>query len=113
MSYGVKEYIEWAMEEYEYIHCLNEECKSPNEYPHSPHHIMSRGRYPKHPELHNHKNLIMLCHKCHNPFHHAKTAEEYEKAVKLQERLIIERGLADLFSSPSLTGHGKPATVPK
>lgn len=55
------------------------------------HHIYYASRYPKHKQLHNPKNLILLCIQCHNNFHAGKYQEHFEKLEK-------ERGLKELFS---------------
>lgn len=56
------------------------------------HHIYFASRFPRHPELHNFKNLIHLCIKCHQKFHAGKNyQEEFEKLEK-------DRGLKELFS---------------
>lgn len=55
------------------------------------HHIYTASRYPKHKELHNPKNLILLCIRCHNDFHLNKK----EKEFKILEK---DRGLKKLFA---------------
>ena len=45
---------------------------------------------PKHKELHNAKNLILLCRKCHLKMHN-------KKHNKYRTKLIKERGLTELF----------------
>ncbi len=54
------------------------------------HHILSAGRFPKNPNLHNQNNLILLCVQCHNDFHSEKRKEEYIK-------LVISRKLEKIF----------------
>ena len=54
------------------------------------HHIYFASRVPKHPELHNFRNLILVCIQCHNNFHSSKNKEEFE-------RIEEERGLKELF----------------
>lgn len=56
------------------------------------HHIYFASRFPKHPNLHNNKNLIHICKECHLKFHNGN---EYESVF---ERLEKERGLKKLFS---------------
>lgn len=58
------------------------------------HHIYFASLYPKHKELHNHKNLILLCIGCHNKFHSAD--KEYKKKFIQLEKT---RGLKKLFES--------------
>ena len=54
------------------------------------HHIYYASLYPRHKELHNEKNLILLCIQCHNDFHSSKRKDEF----KILEK---ERGLKELF----------------
>lgn len=70
------------------VYC--ESCKTKNSLKFETHHILSAGRHPKHPELHNPRNLILLCIQCHNDFHSSKRKQEYNK-------LLINRGLDKLF----------------
>ena len=53
-------------------------------------HIVSKGRIanPKHPNLHNERNLILVCMDCHREFEHGN---------ELTDRYIVERELWDLF----------------
>ena len=52
------------------------------------HHIIYRSEKPKHPELNNIQNLILLCRKCHTWFHDKKDR---------RESLIQTRNLKQLF----------------
>lgn len=54
------------------------------------HHIYYASLYPKHPQLHNFKNLIHVCIQCHNDFHSSKLKNIF---------LVLEneRGLKELF----------------
>lgn len=52
------------------------------------HHIVFRSEKPNHKNLHNQKNLVLLCIKCHNLFHKKKS---------IRNELFIERGLSELF----------------
>lgn len=54
------------------------------------HHIYFASLYPKHKQLHNTKNLINLCIRCHNDFHSSKRKEEFAQLEK-------DRGLKELF----------------
>lgn len=52
------------------------------------HHIYFASLYPKHKELHNPRNLILICIKCHNDFHSYKLKDTFlllEKERKLKE----------------------------
>jgi len=55
------------------------------------HHIMQAGLYPRHKELHNFSNLIMLCVNCHNEFHSANCPHNY------WDKVIRDRKLDLLF----------------
>lgn len=55
------------------------------------HHIYFASLHPKHKELHNTKNLIMVCIGCHNNFHSNKLKDVF---IKLEK----ERGLKELFT---------------
>jgi len=55
------------------------------------HHIYFASLYPKHEELHNFKNLIMVCIACHNKFH---GGNQYRDEFLQIEK---ERGLKELF----------------
>lgn len=57
------------------------------------HHIYFASRFPKNKELHNFKNLILLCLRCHQQFHNGRNYDEY--FVRLEK----ERGLKKLFNS--------------
>lgn len=67
-----------------------EVCKINQSLQFSVHHIYYASRYPKHPELHNTKNLILVCLDCHTKFH----AEKYKEIFK---KLEIDRDLKKLF----------------
>jgi len=57
------------------------------------HHIYFASRFPRHQELHNFKNLILLCKKCHTGFHGGDKFKE--KFLKLEK----VRGLKKLFNT--------------
>lgn len=54
------------------------------------HHIYFASKYPKHPELHNFKNLIHICIQCHNDLHSSKIKDIFNKIEE-------DRGLIELF----------------
>lgn len=54
------------------------------------HHIYFASLYPKHEELHNFKNLILICIQCHNDFHSYKNDNIFKE-------LETSRGLKELF----------------
>lgn len=74
----------------EYLFC--EVCNISNALRYEVHHLYYASRYPKHPELHNFKNLIMLCIQCHNNFHSGKYKGQFEQ-------LEQARGLKKLFEN--------------
>lgn len=60
------------------------------------HHIYFASQYPRHTELHNFKNMILLCLECHQKFHAGNTYKlEFEKLEK-------ERRLKNLFNTKRL-----------
>lgn len=75
---------------HEYLFC--EECgKNSNATPRfEVHHIYYASLYPKHENLHDFRNLILLCIQCHNDFHSGKKKSDFQ-------RLELERGLKQLF----------------
>ena len=56
------------------------------------HHIYYASRFPKHENLHDFRNLIMVCVQCHNDFHGGKLKEIFKE-------IEYERDLKNLFSS--------------
>ena len=58
------------------------------------HHIYFASLYPKHPELHNSKNLILVCIGCHNKFHGSDG--RYQDLFK---EIESKRGLRELFGN--------------
>lgn len=56
------------------------------------HHIYSASKMPRHKNLHDFRNLIMVCLECHHKFHAGKT---YQDKFKVLEK---DRGLVELFS---------------
>jgi hypothetical protein len=56
------------------------------------HHIYFASLYPKHPQLHNFRNLVHICIRCHNKFH---SGDQYRWAF---EKLESDRGLKELFA---------------
>jgi len=62
----------------------------------SVHHIFSAGQHPGHVELHNPRNLILLCNECHDGIH-LKVADKIDEFREVKNRLIKDRGLNKLF----------------
>jgi 5-methylcytosine-specific restriction endonuclease McrA len=86
-----QELIDNQISEYGYHFC--EHCqKSRGVYKFEVHHIIYRSEAPKHPYLHDKRNLIILCSDCHNgsgdSFHNNKSKRNY---------LIEERNLHEIF----------------
>ncbi len=52
------------------------------------HHLFWRSEYPNHKNLHDKKNLKLLCKKCHDDFHNVKS---------MRDNIVKERGLKKLF----------------
>ena len=78
-------------EKYGYWFC--DKCEINETYHCSMHHIVYRSEKPKHEHLHNERNLIDLCMRCHNYFHEKKDRRNY---------LIEERNLTELFGNEIL-----------
>lgn len=57
------------------------------------HHIYYASLWPKHPELHNFRNLIHVCSQCHRNFHGGKKYQEIFAALE------NGRGLKELFKT--------------
>lgn len=86
------ELIEQQMDEYGYHFCQHCE-KSRGVFKFEVHHIIFRSEAPQHEFLHDKRNLIILCDKCHNgsgdSFHNRKEKRNY---------LIENRKLYELFT---------------
>lgn len=77
---GVKcrEYREGIEEDFGYFFC--ERCGRSDQMRYEVHHIFYRSEKPNHENLHDRKNLIMLCIGCHNYLHsHKKEREKLDK----------------------------------
>ncbi len=82
-----REYRTAFLKENDYLYC--EICKRSDSIRYETHHIVYASEAPKHKELHNFKNLIVLCIKCHNDFHGKKR--------EIRKDIVIKRGLEKLF----------------
>ena len=71
---------------YGYLFCEN--CKTNETYQWEMHHIIYRSEKPLHEHLHDKRNLINLCIKCHNWFH---------KSKENRNSLVEKRKLYELF----------------
>lgn len=56
------------------------------------HHIYYASLYPKHQNLHDFRNLILICIGCHEKFHGSRLKEKFEELEK-------DRGLKELFKN--------------
>lgn len=70
-----------------YIFCQH--CKTNNSLRFEGHHIIYRSEKPLHEYLHDERNIILLCIKCHNEFHRHKS---------IRNEIVKERGLDGLFN---------------
>lgn len=95
-----KKYRAAFMEKHSYAFC--EVCKvNQNGTPKfEVHHIYFASLYPKHPNLHDFRNLIHICIQCHNDFHGNKLRDVFARLEK-------ERGLKELFGVVKIS-HGSP-----
>lgn len=82
-----KKYRKNFLEKNGYLFC--EMCNTSNSLKFETHHIVYASEKPKHKELHNQKNLILVCIKCHNKLHEKKSR---------RNKIYKERGLKKLFS---------------
>ncbi len=82
---------ETMINEYDYLFC--EHCKR-SDKPLEFHHIMTKRDVPKHPELHNVLNLLLVCRECHDKYH-GKIKGYFKHEMRKQ--LIIDRDLKQLF----------------
>jgi len=81
-----KEMNEEMMNKYWYRFC--EYCWINNSLRWEHHHIVFRSEKPRHEFLHDKKNIIHVCIKCHNQFHKNKS---------IRDNLVKERWLDKLF----------------
>jgi 5-methylcytosine-specific restriction endonuclease McrA len=54
------------------------------------HHLIYRSEQPYHPEIHNTKNLTLVCRECHSWYHEKKSN---------RDEIVEERGLKELFKN--------------
>lgn len=81
-------YRKYFLEKNGYAYC--EVCQRSDAPIYQVHHIFYASRYPSHPNLHDFRNLVHICSKCHDGFHSGALNDD-------MERLDKERGLTDLF----------------
>ena len=88
-----KDYRREFLKKNDYIFCEVCGANSNATLKHEVHHIYFASRFPRHKELHNPKNLVMVCIECHNKFHAGNNL--YKKEF---EKLEKERDLKKLFN---------------
>lgn len=81
-----KDYRSKRFNEIGYNKC--ELCNRSDSFKYATHHIVYASEKPRHPELHNERNLIFLCDKCEEWLHGSK---------KRREKLVYLRDLERLF----------------
>lgn len=91
--HATRKYGKEFVDKHGYKFC--EECGINQSLRFETHHIVFASEKPKHKELHNPKNLILVCIKCHNNFHSGKTHEK-------RKHLVKQRGLEELFGKEIL-----------
>lgn len=84
-----KQYKKVFIEKNDYVFC--EVCRVNSAMRFEVHHIYYASRFPRHKNLHDTRNLILLCIGCHNKFHAGKYKAEFDAIEE-------ERGLKQLFS---------------
>jgi predicted HNH restriction endonuclease len=96
---GMKEYVQAHLKKHGYLFC--ERCKS-NQNIDPPHHIRFRSEFPRNKNLNDHRNLIILCRKCHDFFHgKGEDGLGNKPTTKKEDRLYLikERNLDELFKT--------------
>jgi hypothetical protein len=70
-------------------HNYCEVCNEKNPFFLDAHHIVFRSERPKHPNLNDQVNILLVCRDCHNQFHEIKEKRNY---------LLEERNLKSIFN---------------
>ncbi len=81
-----KQLVEEQEDKFGYNFC--QRCGKSRAFKFEVHHIVFRSEAQYHPELHNKRNLIIVCDKCHKQLHNKKS---------LRNPLIKSRKLNELF----------------
>lgn len=89
-SAACRKYKEWFLTTYGYGFC--EMCDEKNPLRFDTHHIVCASSAPQHKNLHDFRNLILLCRNCHD-----KVEQNPDENLKL----IIKRRLWLLFTTPA------------
>jgi DNA-directed RNA polymerase subunit RPC12/RpoP len=74
------------LRKYWYVKCQH--CSISNSLRRENHHLIFRSEAPKHKNIHNIRNILFVCIKCHNEFH---------KNNSIRKQYIIDRKLWELF----------------
>jgi predicted nucleic acid-binding Zn ribbon protein len=82
-----KEIKQGMIDDVGYIYC--EYCGVSNSIKYEAHHIIFRSERPRHINLHNKKNILIVCINCHNLLHKNKS---------LRDVIVNERNLHSLFN---------------
>jgi 5-methylcytosine-specific restriction endonuclease McrA len=83
-----KNYRQKFLDENDYLYCENCGVNGNATPKFETHHIVFASEAPNHPELHNDRNLALLCINCHNKMHGNKIT---------RNNFVKKRGLEDLF----------------
>lgn len=70
-------------------HNYCEVCNEKNPFFLDAHHIVFRSERPRHPNLNDKVNILLVCRDCHNQFHEVKEKRNY---------LLEERNLKSIFN---------------
>lgn len=88
-----RKYGKAFLEKYGYKFCEN--CGTNSSLRFETHHIIFASEKPRHENLHNQRNLILVCIKCHNDFHSGVTRDK-------RKDLVDKRNLVELFGKTIL-----------
>lgn len=86
-----KEYKEKFIDINDHVFC--ERCKAFDSPRFEVHHLVFRSEAPRHKNLHNEDNLVLLCIECHNKMH--KDKESREELYKFQKTKLL---FPDIFN---------------
>lgn len=88
-------YRKWFLDKYGYLFCENCGVNKNEANWFEVHHLCFASRYPRHKYLHDFRNLILVCKKCHSEFHGGNVGkilfEKYAKKRKLDELFIHKK----------------------
>lgn len=74
------------LEKYWYVKCQH--CNISNSLRRENHHLIFRSEAPRHKNIHNTRNILFVCIKCHNEFH---------KNNSIRKQYVVDRKLWELF----------------